>query len=373
VEATAQNLGEDATPYRKLMGPLVSHWDDLATDLLRPLGFPRHPLVLSRFGLHALRSAWGLAHTAFVGPRARALFAGLGAHSIMPLDKPGSAAVGLVMCATGHAVGWPIAKGGSQRIAEAMGLYLQSLGGAMVTNTAVGSVEQLPRARAVMLDVTPRQVLSMLQNLPARYRRSLESYRYGPGVFKVEWALDGPVPWRAEGCLRAATIHLGGTLEEIAGAESGVWRGEHPEKPFIIMTQPSLFDSTRSPKGKHTAGAYCHVPNGSDIDMTAAIEAQVERFAPGFRDRIMKMHTMSPGDIERNNANCVGGDIAGGMQDLRRLLKTGLGGSPYSTAVRGVYLCSSSTPPGPGVHGMCGYHAALEALRQMPRAGVLSS
>jgi phytoene dehydrogenase-like protein len=365
VEATARNLERDARSYKKLVEPLVGHWDDLAGDMLRPLSFPRHPLLFSRFGLRAIRSASGLAETAFAGPRARALFAGLGAHSIMPLDRLGSAAIGLVMCVTAHAVGWPIAKGGSQRIAEALAAYLRTLKGEIVTGATIDSVEKLPKARVILLDVTPRQLLQMVQGFPEGYQHRLKGYRYGPGAFKVEWALDEPIPWRAEACRRAATVHLGGTLDEIAEAEAGIWRDKHPERPFVLLTQQSLFDPTRAPEGKHTAGAYCHVPNGSNVDMTAAIEAQVERFAPGFRGRIIKTHKMPPAELERLNANCVGGDIAGGIQNLGRLLQTSLGGSPYATPVRGILMCSSSTPPGAGVHGMCGYHAAVAALRQL--------
>jgi len=321
--------------------------------------------VFSRFGLRAIRSASGLAETAFSGPRARALFGGLGAHSIMPLDRLGSAAIGLVMCATAHAVGWPIAKGGSQKIAEALAAYLRTLKGEIVTGATIDSVERLPKARVILLDVTPRQLLRMVPGFPDRYQQKLKAYRYGPGAFKVEWALDGPIPWRAEGCRRAATVHLGGTLKEIAEAEAGVCRDKHPERPFVLLTQQSLFDPSRAPESKHMAGAYCHVPNGSTVDMTAAIEAQVERFAPGFRDRILKTHKLPPAELERLNANCIGGDIAGGVQSLRRLLQTSLGGSPYSTPVRGIFVCSSSTPPGAGVHGMCGYHAAVAALRRI--------
>jgi len=365
VEATARNLGKDARAYKDLVDPFVKHWDDLADDTLRPLSFPSHPLLFSRFGLRAIRSASGLAETVFGGPRARALFAGLGAHSIMPLDRPGSAAIGLVMCVTGHAVGWPIVKGGSQNIAEAMAAYLRTFKGEIVTGTAIESVEKLPKARVILLDVTPRQMLQMVRGFPDGYKNKIKRYRYGPGAFKVEWALDGPIPWRAADCLRAATVHLGGTLKEIANAESGIWRDKHPERPFVFVTQQSLFDPTRAPEGKHMAGAYCHVPNGSGADMTAEIEAQVERFAPGFRDRIIERHQMPPAELERLNANCIGGDIAGGVQNLRRLLQTSLGGSPYATPVRGVFVCSSSTPPGAGVHGMCGYHAAVAALRQV--------
>ncbi len=365
IEATAQNLERDARAYKKLVEPLVKHWDDLAGDMLRPFSFPRHPLLFSRFGLRAIRSASGLAETVFAGPRARALFAGLGAHSIMPLDRPGSAAIGLVMCVTAHAVGWPIVRGGSQNIAEALAAYLRTLKGEIVTGAAIDSVEKLPKGRVILLDVTPRQMQQMVRGFPDGYQRKLKRYRYGPGAFKVDWALYGPIPWRAAECRRAATVHLGGTLKEIAEAESGIWRDKHAERPFVFLTQQSSFDPTRAPEGKHMAGAYCHVPNGSEVDMTAAIEAQVERFAPGFRDRILKTHKLPPAELERLNANCIGGDIAGGIQNLRRLLQTSLGGSPYATPVRGIFMCSSSTPPGAGVHGMCGYHAAAAALRQL--------
>jgi phytoene dehydrogenase-like protein len=365
VEATARNLDKDAEAYKNLVEPLVKHWDELAGDLLRPFSFPSHPLLFSRFGLRAVRSASGLAETVFSGPRARALFAGLGAHSIMPLDRSGSAAIGLVMCATGHVVGWPIAKGGSQKIAEAMASYLRTLKGVIVTGGAIESVEKLPKSCVILLDVTPRQMLQMVRGFPIGYQRKLKRHRYGPGAFKIEWALDGPIPWRAAGCRRAATVHLGGTLKEIVKAESGIWRNGHADRPFVFLTQPSLFDPTRAPEGKHLAGAYCHVPNGSNVDMTAAIEAQVERFAPGFRSHILETHRLPPAEMERLNANCIGGDIAGGVQNLRRLMQTSLRGSPYATPVGGVYVCSSSTPPGAGVHGMCGYHAAVAALRQI--------
>jgi phytoene dehydrogenase-like protein len=365
VEATARNLGEDAGSYMKLVGPLVSRWDDLVGDLMRPLVMPGHPLVFARFGLRAIRSASGLARGAFDGPRARALFAGLGAHSIMPLDRPGSAGIGLPLCVAGHAVGWPIARGGSQRIAEAMADHVRLLGGDIFVNMPVDSIRELPEARVIMLDLTPHQVLRLAGDFPEGYRRRLAGYRYGPGAFKVEWALDGPIPWRAEPCRSAATVHLGGTLEEIVAAEAGIWNGRHSDRPFVILIQQSLFDSSRAPHGGHVAGAYCHVPNGSRVDMTAAIEAQVERFAPGFRDRIIRSHSMLPADIERLDANCVGGDIGGGVYNLRRLLRTSIGSSPYATPIRNLYVCASSTPPGAGVHGMCGYHAAVEALRQM--------
>ncbi len=318
LEATAQNLERDAGAYRKLMQGLVAHWDGLAGDVLRPFGFPSHPMLFAGFGLRAIRSGAGLAEAVFSGPRARALFAGLGAHSIMPLHRPGSAAIGLVMCAAGHAVGWPIARGGSQSMAGSLASYFRTLGGEIVTGAAVDSIEGLPKARVILLDVTPGQVPRMVPGLPDRYLSRVRSYRYGPGAFKVEWALDGPIPWRAFDCRRAATVHLGGTLAEIVRAESGIWGSRPAEKPFVFLTQPSLFDATRAPEGKHLASAYCHVPNGSTVDMTEAIEAQVERFASGFRDRIIARYTLPPAALERLNANCVGGDIAGSAGCCRR-------------------------------------------------------
>ncbi len=365
VEATAQNLGKDAGAYGKLMGGLVSHWDDLAGDVLRPFGFPSHPWLFTGFGLRAIHSAAGLAETVFGGQRAKALFAGLGAHSIMPLYRLGSAAIALVMAAAGHAVGWPVARNGSQALAEALAAYLRAIGGEIVTGAPVDSVDRLPKARIILLDVAPGQVPQMVPGIPDGQQRRMRGYRHGPAAFKVDWALDGPIPWRALDCRRAATVHLGGTLPEIVKAESGVWGGRPAERPFVFLTQPSLFDRARAPEGKHLAGAYCHVPNGCTVDMSAAIEAQVERFAPGFHERILERRSMAPAEIERLNPNCVGGDIAGGRQTLGRLLQTSLRGTPYDTPADGIYLCSSSTPPGPGVHGMCGYHAALAALRRL--------
>jgi phytoene dehydrogenase-like protein len=366
VEATADGLGADGAAYRRLMEPLVRDWDALAPDLLGPLRLvPRHKLALLRFGLRGLWPASTLARALFRGPRARALFAGLAAHSILPLERPFTAAFGLVLGALGHAVGWPLPRGGSQQIADALAAHLRSLGGEIVTGAMVDSVDELPQARSILLDVTPRQLLKMAgHRLPGRYRRRLERYRYGPGVFKLDAALDGPIPWRAAACARAGTVHLGGTLEEIAAAEAAVWRGEHPERPYVLVAQQSLFDPTRAPAGNHTLWAYCHVPNGSTKDMTGAIVAQLERFAPGFRDRVIAMHTMGPADYERMNPNDVGGDINGGAQDLGQMFTRPVASlDPYRTPGPGLYLCSSSTPPGGGVHGMCGYHAAHSALR----------
>jgi phytoene dehydrogenase-like protein len=367
VAATGETLGKDAAAYQRLMKPWVDDWDLLANEILGPLHLPpRHPLILARFGLEAIRSAQALAESAFEGERAKALFAGLAGHSILPLDRPVSAAFGLVLGAIAHAIGWPMARGGSQRIADGMSAHLRSLGGEIVSSTRVTSLDKLPPARATLFDVTPRQLLQIAgDRLPTGYRRSLGRYRYGPGVFKLDWALDGPIPWRAEDCARAGTVHLGATLPEIAASEKTVWQGQHPERPYVIVVQHTLFDPSRAPAGKHTGWAYCHVPNGSDFDMTERIEAQVERFAPGFRDLIMSRSVMGPAAMQHHNANYVGGDINGGVQDMGQLFtRPTVQPTPYATPVKGLYLCSSSTPPGGGVHGMCGYHAAQLALKR---------
>ncbi len=365
VEATGETLGPDAGSYRRLMSPLVARADTLLGELLGPFRLPRHPLLLSRFGLSAILPAERLARRRFEGERARGLFAGLAAHSMLPLTASPSAAFGLMLGLLGHHVGWPVPRGGSQAIADALASYLRSLGGEIECGRPVASLEELPPARAVLLDVTPRQLIRIAgDRLPSGYRRRLERYRYGPGVFKLDLALDGPIPWQAQECARAATVHLGGTLEEIADSEAAPSRGEHAERPYVLLAQQSLFDPTRAPEGKHTAWAYCHVPNGSAVDMTGRIEAQIERFAPGFRDRVLARHAWGPAELERYNANYVGGDINGGVQDLRQHFTRPVARRvPYSTPAKGVYLCSSSTPPGGGVHGMCGWWAAQAALR----------
>jgi len=338
--------------------------------LLGPLQLPRHPMAIARFGLSAIRPAYGFAKGTFKSERARGFFAGLAAHSIMPLDQMITSAIGLVLGILGHTVGWPMPRGGSQKIADALARYLHSLGGEIITDRLIESIDELPTARAILLDVTPRQLLRMAgHRLPAGYRRKLEAYRYGPGVFKLDWALDGPIPWNASECTRAGTVHLGGTLDEIATGERIVWEGKHPEKPYVLLAQQSLFDPTRAPAGKHTAWAYCHVPNGSTFDMTDRIEAQIERFAPGFRELILARSARSPAELEQYNPNYIGGDINGGVQDLRQLFTRPTARLvPYSTPVKGLYICSSSTPPGGGVHGMCGYHAAHAALRSLFRS-----
>ena len=367
VEETARSLGRDGHAYTRLFRPLVENWRYLEQALLGPLlRIPDHPFALARFGLPGLRPARQIAERTFSGDRARALFSGLAAHSTLPLERLGSASFGLVLGLTGHAVGWPLPRGGSQRLADALASYLRSLGGEILTGAPVESLGELSTARTVLCDVTPRQFLSLAgDHLTGRYRRALERYRYGPGVFKLDWALSGPIPWAAPACAQAGTVHLGGTLDQIAASEEAPERGETTGRPFVLLVQPTIFDPSRAPEGQHTAWAYCHVPNGSTIDMTAAIERQIERFAPGFGDRVLARNAMGPAGLERRNANLVGGDISGGANDLRQLLiRPALRPVPYSTPLEGVYLCSASTPPGGGVHGMCGYHAARAALRK---------
>ncbi len=369
VEATASGLGPDGRAYRGLLGPPVRGADELTRGILGPLRPPRHPLALARFAPSALRSAVGLCRSRFEGERARALLAGCCAHSMLSLRTPGSAAFGIVLALSAHRVGWPVARGGSQRLADALAEELRSLGGRLETGRWVKSLDELAGADLTLVDVTPRQLLRLAgRRLPERYARGLRRYRYGPGVFKVDWALDGPIPWRAAEVARAGTVHLGGTLDELAASEEAVTGGDHPARPFVLLVQASRFDPTRAPSGKHTAWAYCHVPGASERDMTEAIEAQVERFAPGFRDLILGRSAMGPAEVERRNPNYVGGDINGGVQDLRQLFtRPVVRPVPYSTPVEGLYICSSATPPGGGVHGMCGYWAARAALRRAAR------
>jgi phytoene dehydrogenase-like protein len=366
VAETAAGLAPDEDPYRRLFEPLVENAHRLFGATLAPFRAPRHPLAVARFGLSALRSASGLARGHFQGERARALLAGCAAHSMLRLEEPVSAAFGIVLTLCAHAVGWPVAHGGSQRLADALAEHLRSLGGAVETGHRVDSLDELARdCHPVLLDVTPRELLRIAgTRLPDGYRRRLGRYRYGAGIFKLDWALDGPIPWRAPEVARGGTVHLGGTLEEIAAGEDLVARGEHSERPFVLLVQPTLFDPSRAPEGKHTAWAYCHVPSGSERDMTTQIEAQVERFAPGFQQIIAARSAMGPAEVERRNPNYVGGDINGGRQDIRQLFTRPVARPiPYSTPLPGVFLCSSSTPPGGGVHGMCGYWAAQAALR----------
>jgi phytoene dehydrogenase-like protein len=366
VAATAAALGSaDGRAWRRLFGPLVRDGDKLAVELLQPVvHLPRHPLALARFGLPALSSAEGLARHRFAGDEARALFGGISAHAMLALDRPLSAAFGLVLGTYAHAVGWPMVRGGAGAVADALVAELRAAGGELVTGHRVRSLRELPAARAFLLDVTPRQLLDIAgPDLSPGIRRRADRFRYGPGVFKVDWALDGPVPWTADGPRRAATVHLGGTLPEIAAAESDVASGRIPERPYVLFVQYDPWDPSRAPAGKSVAWAYCHVPAGSAVDMTERIEAQVERFAPGFRDRILARTTHCPGQMEAYDANYVGGDINGGIQDARQLVfRPWPGSDPYHVG-SGLYLCSSSTPPGGGVHGMGGMLAARSALR----------
>ncbi len=365
VQSTARTLGADANAYAGFMAPLTAGWEGLFADLMAPPHWYRHPLAVARFGTQAILPAATLARYRFRGERARGLFAGLAAHSILPLEAVVSSAVGLMLGVAGHAVGWPVARGGSQSITNALAAYLRSLRGEIFPSRRIASLEELPAAKAVLLDITPGQLLRIAGDLfPPAYRRKLVEFRYGPAVFKLDYALDGPVPWKAAECARAATVHLGGTLEEIAASESAGERGIAPERPFILVAQQSLFDPSRAPEGKQTLWAYCHVPNGCTVDMTSRIEDQIERFAPGFRSRILARSAMPPAMVEAHNANYIGGDIAGGSNQIWQFLTRPFPRwNPYSTPLRGVYLCSASTPPGGAVHGMCGYHAAQAVLR----------
>jgi phytoene dehydrogenase-like protein len=364
IDETAAGLGADGDRYRRLMEPLVSRADDLLADVLGPIGVPAHPSVFARFSARAALPASTLARVRLRGYRARGVLAGLAAHSMLPLSRLPSGAYGLVLGVLAHSESWPFARGGSQRITEALVSYLRSLGGTVETGHRVESLLELGGERPVLLDVSPRGLLQLAGGgLDDGYRRRLERFRYGPGVFKLDWALDRPIPWRAAECAEAATVHLGATLEEIEASESAIWRGSAVARPYVIVAQQSLFDPSRAPAGKHTAWAYCHVPNGSSVDMTDRIEAQVERFAPGFRERIIARSAMGPGEMQAYNPNYVGGDINGGAADLRQtLMRPVPRRSPYSTPLPGVFLCSASTPPGGGVHGMCGFHAARAAL-----------
>ncbi len=363
LDETCDRLGADGPSYRRAIAPLVRRWPDLVSMLQAPLvRVPRYPWLLARFGSVGVWPAAALARVLFSTAAGRAMFAGNAAHSVLPLESLGSAAFAWMLAGAGHSVGWPIPRGGSQAIANALASYFQSLGGRIVSGRRIGSLDELSDASLVLCDVTPRQFLAMAgPRLPAGFRRSLEHYRYGPGVFKIDWALSAPIPWKAAECTRAGTVHVGGTLDEIAASERAMMGNAPSARPFVLVVQSSLFDSSRAPAGCHTAWGYCHVPHGYNADMTEAIEKQVERFAPGFRQCILARHTMTPADLERHNANLVGGDITGGAQNLWQLVwrPTRL---LYRTPLPGVYLCSSSTPPGGAVHGMCGYHAARAAL-----------
>ena len=366
VSETASGLGADAKAYRRLFGPFVEAGFDLTDGLLSPFTIPpKHPVTLARYGAVGILPAHTIARRGFDTDEAQALFAGLAGHSILSLKAPVTAGYGLMLGVLAHLVGWPLAKGGSQQIANALVAVLEDLGGRVECDRRIMSLQELPAADAVLLDLTPRQLLAVAGDaVPNRYRRALTGYRYGPGVFKLDLALDGPIPWTNTECARAATVHIGGTLGQITAAEAEVQSGGHPERPYVLLSQPSLFDATRAPDGIQAVWAYCHVPNGSTVDMTERIEAQIERFAPGFRDRIIGRHAMDTTAVEAHGANYIGGDINGGIADFRQFVRRPtLGLHPWRTPIDGVFLCSSSTPPGGGVHGMCGWHAAQEAMR----------
>jgi phytoene dehydrogenase-like protein len=366
VQATSDGLGTDGAAWTRLFAPIVDAGFGLVDDVLSPLSPPRHPIAMARFGLKALRSATELTSSRFDGQAAAALFGGVAAHSILPLDRHVSAGVGLFLGALGHVAGWPLPQRGSQAIADALVAELRSHDGELECDRPVSSLADLPPSTVVLADVAPRNLAAIAgDRLPAKVRARYLGFRHGPAVFKLDYALSDPVPWRDPATATAATVHVGGTFEEIAAAEAAVARGEHPARPFVLVVQSSLFDPTRAPAGRHTLWTYCHVPNGSTVDVTEALERQIERFAPGFRDTIVRRHRATPADIEAANPNSVGGDITGGAADLRQLFtRPVVSRRPWATGAPGLYLCSSSTPPGAGVHGMCGLHAANLALNR---------
>lgn len=369
VDETAEALGD--RNWARLFGPLVRRWNEVLASVLVPvLRPPAHPLALARFGLRALWPTTALAGRMLGNEHSRALFAGIAAHSVSDLSRPLSSAAGVLLGGAGHAGGWPVAAGGSQHIADALASYLRSLGGTIETGRRVAGPGDLPLARVALFDTAPRDLLAVAGNrLPERYRRRLSRFRPGAGTFKIDYALDAPVPWAAEACRRGGTVHVGGTLAEVAHAEAEVARGRHPERPFVLVAQQSLVDSDRAPAGKHTLWAYCHVPSGSTRDMTAAVEAQIERFAPGFADVVLARATTTSIQLEDYNPNCVGGDVAGGANDgLQLLFRPTVSAHPQRTPDPALYLCSASTHPGGGAHGMCGYWAAEDALRYLERS-----
>jgi len=359
-------LGADGRAWRDLMTPFVERWADFVPEILGPVAhLPRHPFLLARFGLKTFASAQTLAHRCFRKPRTKALFAGLAAHSFLRLDEVLSGPFGMVMALAAHAVGWPIPRGGAQSITNALCGYISKLGGEIKTSTRIESLNRLPSYNIILCDITPRQLLSIAgDRLSPSYKRRLARYRYGPGIFKVDYALNAPIPWRAPECLRAATVHLGGSFEEVAASEKAMGSGQHAERPFVLLVQPTLFDPTRAPQGMYIAWTYCHVPNGSEVDMLGRIETQIERFAPGFKDCIVARRVFATRDLQQMDANLIGGDIMGGAMDLGQTLFRPTS-RQYATSAPGLYICSASTPPGGGVHGMCGYHAARLALSRL--------
>jgi phytoene dehydrogenase-like protein len=367
VEATAARLGEDGARYERLIGPLTKRGDALMSELMGPTRPPRHPLLMARFGLPGIRSLMSFTSSRFKTDEARTLFAGLAAHSMLKLTTRPTGGFSILMSVLAHHVGWPMAAGGTERITDALVSIFESYGGVIETNRRIGSMDDLPPHRAVFFDVTPRQLAGIAEgHLPERYTKKLRRFRYGPGIFKLDWALEGPVPWAAEDCSRAATVHLGGTADEIDRSEADAVEGRFAPKPYVLFVQQTPWDPSRAPAGKHTAWAYCHVPNNSTEDVTETIEAQVERFAPGFNDLIVERRSRNAHEYQRYNENYAGGDINGGVQDLRQhVARPVLSLTPYATPDDGVYICSSSTPPGGGVHGMCGYSAAKVAMRRV--------
>ncbi len=366
VQETAQLLGADAGAYLSLMEPVLEDWPFIASDILGPFHFPKHPLRMARFGLKALPAATTIAKR-FTTQKAKGLWGGMAAHSIQPLTNYATSAIGLVLSAAGHLYGWPVPRGGAQTLANALARHFESLGGKIQTGFTVSKLQQLPSAHAVLFDVTPKQLMQIAgDQFSSLYQWQLNRYRYGMGVFKVDWALQSPIPFTAAECRQAGTVHLGNTFKEIVAGEQKTASGGHPQRPFVLLAQQSLFDDSRAPSGKHTAWAYCHVPNGSTVDMTSIIEEQVERFAPGFKQTIMAKHTFNTVTLQQYNPNYIGGDINGGIIDLGQLYtRPALRFSPYKTSARGLYICSSATPPGGGVHGMCGHHAARQALKDV--------
>jgi phytoene dehydrogenase-like protein len=362
---TSASLGPDGQAWSKLLKPFVTHWNDFSSSMLRPPSLvPRNPLLMARFGMNGIRSARAIVRR-FQSERTRALFAGLAAHSFLSLEEPLSGAVGMLLAIVAHVAGWPIPRGGAQSLTNALCRYLETLGGQIKTSSRVHNLAQLAGYDPLLFDVTPRQLLAIAgEQLSSSYRRRLAAYRYGPGAFKVDFALSDPIPWKAVDCMRAITVHLGGSFDEIASSEKAVRDGRHAERPFVLLAQPSLFDSTRAPESNHTAWAYCHVPNGSAENMLERLEGQIERFAPGFRDCILARRVFSPRDLESMDANLVGGDINGGALDIGQFLFRPTS-RYYATSAPNIYICSSSTPPGGGVHGMCGHNAAKMALSRL--------
>ncbi len=365
LQETLERMGKDGKNYQNLVKSFVDGWEYLSHDFLGPIRIPNNPLSLAKFGWFGMLSAKLLANSMFDTAKVKAYFAGLAAHSIVPLEKSFTGSFGLVFATTVHAVGWPIAKGGSFSITNALAEYFKSLGGIIETGNRITRTSELPSAKTVLFDLTPHQIVRIANNeLPEGFKKKFLKFKYGPGVFKMDFALSEPVPWSNPDCAGAGTLHLGGSFEEISYSERETWNGNHPNKPYVLLSQPSLFDDSRAPEGKHTLWAYCHVPNGSDKDCSEEIINQIERYAPGFRDTIISAHTMNAPEFETYNENYIGGDINGGAQTLKQLLGRPVPQwDPYKLPAKGMYICSSSTPPGGGVHGMCGYHAAKSALK----------